>query len=51
MPYRYRKRRYDVGSEPWWLKQVGGMPGWAIAAITLILVGVAVLFVWDALGG
>jgi hypothetical protein len=41
---RRRRRRYDVGHEPWLVREYGGAPMWLILAAAAFLVGVGVLW-------
>jgi len=41
---RRRKRRYDIGHEPWLLREHGGAPGWVICLAGAVLIGVGVMW-------
>ncbi|MEH3088416.1 MAG: hypothetical protein PGN24_02065 [Microbacterium arborescens] len=37
-----RKRRTDYGEQSWWTQDHGGLPGWAIIAVALLIAGLGV---------
>lgn len=41
-----RSSRRSEYTDPWWRKDYGGMPGWAVSALILVIaaIGVASLF-------
>ncbi|MFK4834583.1 hypothetical protein ACI3KY_02520 [Microbacterium sp. ZW T2_14] len=39
-----RRRRYDVGHEPWLLREYGGAPMWVICLAAVFLVAVGALW-------
>ena len=41
---RRRRRRYEVGQEPWLLREYGGAPMWLICAAVAFLAAVCVLW-------
>ncbi|WP_156366387.1 hypothetical protein [Microbacterium sp. No. 7] len=44
-----KHRLRDYRRDPWWLREYGGMPGWAIVAICVLILGVlAVALVMQA---
>jgi hypothetical protein len=49
MANRHRRRRYDQGYEPWYLREIGGLPVWAIIVIAAALLSIGAYFAWDAL--
>ncbi|MDJ1114502.1 hypothetical protein [Microbacterium dauci] len=34
------KRRYREGPEPWWLRDYGGVRGWMLIPLGILLIGV-----------
>lgn len=41
---RRRRRRYEIGQEPWLLREYGGAPMWLICVAAVFLVAVGVLW-------
>ncbi|WP_424446932.1 hypothetical protein [Microbacterium arborescens] len=33
-----RSRRYDYGEQSWWTQDHGGLPGWAIIVVLIVIV-------------
>ncbi|MDR7112886.1 MULTISPECIES: hypothetical protein [Microbacterium] len=47
-PRRRRRRRYEIGQEPWLLREYGGAPMWLICVAAVFLVAVAAM--WFVMG-
>ena len=43
-----RRRRYEIGQEPWFLREYGGAPMWLICVALAFLAAVCVL--WLVMG-
>ncbi|GAD35019.1 hypothetical protein MTS1_02391 [Microbacterium sp. TS-1] len=37
-----RSRRSDYGSQSWWTRDYGGLPGWAIVVVVVVIVALGV---------
>lgn len=35
-----KRRAGDYRPESWWVRELGGMPGWAIVTLSVVIVGV-----------
>lgn len=48
MSSRKRRHHRDYGFTPWWMRDYGGLPGWALIPTGLVLVGMGIVVAYAA---